>query len=455
MRHTLRTLALGYAAAIGLAAVAQPAPPYTINVWGYVAGCTPSSYVTIQTVQGTQPAIEIDVPVQPNTCTFNVALTLDSYSGWIQASTACQGAVQTLSTEYTFEPMFPDSNVVWFSFNCGSQATDCNGVLNGPDMPGSPCNDGNPATIGDTWTPACTCIGVDSAYYDCEGTLNGPAVPGTLCDNPATGNVGYWTANCECADTTGVNYDCLGIPDGSNMPGTPCWIPGTNFIGTWDATCNCSSGGGLPCQAGFWVIQAYGQDSLPVPNEVWVWNLSTSSSAPMTYLWSFGDGTSSTDPYPTHTYSGNGPYLLCLTIADASGCTSTSCDSISIDENGMINGMVINNEANADGARDSGFTLNVQNPLTTSVSEVPALSSVALWPNPATDELNMALVALADGSLNVTLFDVNGREVRQENRAINAGRNQHRFDISELPAGLYTARATDRNGNSISLRFAK
>ncbi len=107
MRHTLRTLALGYTAAIGLAAVAQPAPPYTINVWGYVAGCTPSSYVTIQTVQGTQPAIEIDVPVQPNTCTFNVALTLDSYSGWIQASTACQGAVQTLSTEYTFEPMFP------------------------------------------------------------------------------------------------------------------------------------------------------------------------------------------------------------------------------------------------------------------------------------------------------------------------------------------------------------
>ncbi len=291
--------------------------------------------------------------------------------------------------------------------------------------------------------------------YDCLQVLNGPNMPGTPCTNPATGFTGTWSADCVCVpDSTGGAYDCLGVLNGSNLPGTPCWTPGTNFIGVWDANCNCTSGSGLPCQAGFWVIQAYGQDSLPVPNEVWVWNLSTGNGA-LSYLWNFGDGTTSTDPFPTHTYSQNGPYLLCLTIADASGCTSTSCDSVSIDENGLLNGMILGGHDASSANRTNGFTLNVQNPLTTSMAELQDLSHAAIWPNPSNGDLNLALVSTADGPLSIRFFDVNGREVRQESRAMNAGRSQHRFDIADLPAGIYTLRATDRNGSSLSIRFVK
>ena len=41
----------------------------------------------------------------------------------------------------------------------------------------------------------------------------------------------------------------------------------------------------------------------------------------MTYLWDFGDATTSTLTSPTHTYSGTGPYTIKLTATSSNGCT--------------------------------------------------------------------------------------------------------------------------------------
>lgn len=51
---------------------------------------------------------------------------------------------------------------------------------------------------------------------------------------------------------------------------------------------------------------------------------------PATYLWTFGDGTSSSLQFPQHQYSVPGTYVVCLT-ASVPGCTATFCDSILID----------------------------------------------------------------------------------------------------------------------------
>ena len=46
------------------------------------------------------------------------------------------------------------------------------------------------------------------------------------------------------------------------------------------------------------------------------------------WLWSFGDGTSSTDQNPVHAYNAFGWYNVCLTITATDGCSSTYCEDI-------------------------------------------------------------------------------------------------------------------------------
>ena len=38
-----------------------------------------------------------------------------------------------------------------------------------------------------------------------------------------------------------------------------------------------------------------------------------------TYAWDFGDGGTSTQPSPSHTYNGFGPYTVCCVVSDTSG----------------------------------------------------------------------------------------------------------------------------------------
>ena len=48
------------------------------------------------------------------------------------------------------------------------------------------------------------------------------------------------------------------------------------------------------------------------------------------WSWDFGDGTGSSIQNPSHTYSANGLYLVCLTISDNAGRSATYCDTINI-----------------------------------------------------------------------------------------------------------------------------
>ncbi|MBK7383666.1 MAG: T9SS type A sorting domain-containing protein [Flavobacteriales bacterium] len=505
MNISLRSLTIGLATLLWGAAFAQPLPPYNVSVAGYVAGCTPNSYVNVTTNSITQPAIDIDVPLDAN-CGFSIDLLMDSFNGGFILSTPCNGAMQQVAAAYQVNALQLDSTYLFVTFNCNSSTVDCLGILGGPNLPGTACNDNDPNTTS-YWSADCVCtpdssnfyfdcLGVlngsalpgttctytndsitfntgffnmacvcvsDTSNYDCAGVLNGSSLPGTSCSTPA-GAAGTWSADCLCiADSSNAGYDCLGVVNGSNLPGSPCWLTGGGAIGMWDNNCVCQdSTNTIGCSASFWVLQAYEGDSLnpnggtPIPYELWVWNLSQGGGG-MTYSWSFGDGTpNSTDPFPTHIYSDNGPYLLCLTIADATGCTDQYCDSVSIDDDGILNGMIINGEADGNGQRSNGFTINVHNGLTTALPEVPAISELHAWPNPANEDLYVALNARFDGAAMITILDVNGREVAQVQRTLSAGSNQQRIDVAALPAGMYTVRVTDRSSGTItSLRFVR
>lgn len=52
--------------------------------------------------------------------------------------------------------------------------------------------------------------------------------------------------------------------------------------------------------------------------------------APYIYLWTFGDGTMSTNPAPNHTYTVNGTFTSTLTVTDSIGNTATSATTITV-----------------------------------------------------------------------------------------------------------------------------
>jgi PKD repeat protein len=79
------------------------------------------------------------------------------------------------------------------------------------------------------------------------------------------------------------------------------------------------------CQAGFY-------PDIDTTNcfTAYFYNNSTASSNILAWNWSFGDGNMSSLQHPTHVYTANGTYTVCLNIVAADGCTSTYCDTIVI-----------------------------------------------------------------------------------------------------------------------------
>ena len=192
----------------------------------------------------------------------------------------------------------------------------------------------------------------------------------------------------------------------------------------------------------------------PIPNEVWVWNLSSGGSGNYTFFWSFGDGSGSSDPYPTHVYANGGPYELCLTMYDDSGCIDTQCDSVSIDANGLYTGMAPEpGDGNLAEFR-SGFTLNVISQLPTAVPERNTLEDIALWPNPVNDAIGLSMVSTLNGRIELTVMDLNGRTVMSTSDAVNSGNNRFSLPVGELLPGMYLLRITDGT-RAVSRRFVK
>ena len=493
MKNALRPLALASSLLPWLAAMAQPLPPYVISITGYIAGCMPNSQVTIVPMNGTLPSFTLVLDVDAN-CAFDTVLTMTSPGGGFIATTPCNGALITGIGQYQVDTSSTAFTTIFM--NCGNTVFDCLQVPNGPNMPGTPCT--SPAGAPGTWSADCMCVvndttscsasfsiqqvapwqvqvtnsstgqapltyswwlpdGTSSNLADPSFTFNGWGTYGicliisdangcssTMCDTlvvDMNGNV-----------TIGGNtpLDCLGIPNGPNMPGAPCGDPGDNTAGIWSADCICNPFNNTQCQAGFWVIQAYDQDSLPVPNEVWVWNLSSGTS-PFQFFWSFGDGTSSTEAFPTHVYATGGPYQLCLTISDGAGCTSVHCDEVSVDESGFYSGMVIDGRP---GVLRNGFTIRVRDQVSTAIDEDDTMTAPMTWPNPVSDRLNLSFRSTASGTVLLQLVDVNGRVLRSTSAGSANGDNRIELSTAELPAGMYLLRIEQR-GNVRSIRFVK
>ncbi|MBL7884787.1 MAG: T9SS type A sorting domain-containing protein [Bacteroidia bacterium] len=172
------------------------------------------------------------------------------------------------------------------------------------------------------------------------------------------------------------------------------------------------------------------QDSNNVFN-YFVYN-SSSVGNEYTYLWDFGDGTTSTAPYPTHTYPGTGPYQICFTVSDNSGCSSTYCDSLFA-------------------GRGSGvLTINVIPPTSIENITTSNKSNINLYPNPASSQLTVQTNGIKS-KFDVIIYDVAGRVVKTITKVESS---ETTINIEYLEAGFYLLNINDGK-TSISKRFVK
>ncbi|WKZ65901.1 MAG: hypothetical protein QY325_14160 [Flavobacteriales bacterium] len=122
----------------------------------------------------------------------------------------------------------------------GSTGPDCNGVVGGPSVPGTPCNDGNACTTNDTWNANCQCTGLPTGPT-ASITAGGPT---SFC----TGGTVTLSAN------TGSGLTYQWRRNGTNLTGATSSTYTATTAGTY--TVVVSSGGCATTSAGVTVTVA-------------------------------------------------------------------------------------------------------------------------------------------------------------------------------------------------------
>ncbi len=177
------------------------------------------------------------------------------------------------------------------------------------------------------------------------------------------------------------------------------------------------------------VTNLYGSDTLALQNLIEVLalpiaafdytatNLTVSfdnqSQNGTSYMWNFGDGTTSNEANPTHTYASPGSYTVSLTVLNNCGAA----------------------------------TLQKTLVLTSGVRDAAWLQVLALYPNPNTGRFTVEMRGEPTAEVVFTLVDVGGRLIHQAKADFSAGVLKQLFELPALPSGRYTLLV--RHGESI------
>jgi len=131
-------------------------------------------------------------------------------------------------------------------------------------------------------------------------------------------------------------------------------------------------------------------------------NTSTNATS---YEWDFGDGTTSTEASPTHTYQDGGEYEVTLTATNACGFNSTTITVV---------------------AGDNG------------TEEIPGISRFDVFPNPNNGRFRLVMEgAPLSAELELSLTNVLGQLLHNEKADFRTGQLTRDFTFSNLSAGVY------------------
>ena len=434
-------------------------------------------------------------PVSGQDCSAS-ALLCDG-SGFSQGTSSAGFGVQEVSTGNSCWGSGGERQSKWFQFTIGCTGTlelNINPVINGDDY--------DWAIWDVTGDPTCAAKGNSIAcdWSGCKGSTGMSSCP-LLEPGVKTGGAG-----------------CFGGPADWETPITV--TAGNTYALLVDKFSTSNSGfsisfGGA-CATGTAVIgpNADFTGSLDVTCMVYT-SIKTCPTANSTYLWSYGDGGTSTGMNGSHTYSTTGTYTVSYQVTDALGCIATSSQTLNVGclplpiSLTRFTGEVVDNEVQLawttetelnndyftierskdgkvfevagliDGAGNStlvnNYNMQDRKPYsgtsyyrlkqtdydgestfskTIAVNIIAAFEDIIVFPNPVQNWSYLSFRATNDKDATVVVHDISGREVLNENYSIVKGDNKFTLNTNELNQGMYFLTLTNGVEN-ITIKFIK
>ncbi len=130
---------------------------------------------------------------------------------------------------------------------------------------------------------------------------------------------------------------------------------------------------------------------------------SNTSMNATSYEWQFGDGTTSTEENPSHTYPGDDQYSVVLTVTNDCG-TETFSQTVVLE--------------------------------TSSSSDIPGIERFEVFPNPTNGQFFMILEGEVP-NVKLNIYDILGQIVFSEALNANGGKHLRTFDGKKMSRGMY------------------
>jgi hypothetical protein len=154
------------------------------------------------------------------------------------------------------------------------------------------------------------------------------------------------------------------------------------------------------------------------------------------WTWNFGNGESSTLPYPTVNYISPGTYSVCLGASSLDGCVVDSCLVFTIDTLGFW----------SPGSVVTDYTLHIVPEYTVGVTELT--NNVKVWPNPV---LGIVNINTPSNSGMLRVMSIDGKCIYQQKYFTK----NIQFDSEILSNGTYVITLTDDSGKFYTTRIIK
>ena len=179
--------------------------------------------------------------------------------------------------------------------------------------------------------------------------------------------------------------------------------------GTYDVTLVATNlfGAGTSTQVGYITVIALPTADFSYTANGGIVTFLNNAQGGTAYSWDFGDGTTSPDKSPVHTYGASGTYNVSLTVTN-------SCGAATLQQTIVV--------------------------VTVGINEVSWLNQFRLFPNPTTGQFRIEMSGVPSQNLEFAVFNNLGQIISTEIVDFSAGTLSKSFDFSHLPSAVYTLR---------------